>query len=637
MNNCKRRGQSLVELLLVIGLLSLLLPVLANGLISSREGKVQQQQRLAATALLKETEEAVRSVREQGWTTFAVNGTFHPEVSGSSWSLVAGSDTVNGFTRIVDLSDVLRDAAGAIVAAGGTVDPSTKKVTITLSWNTPLSSSVQSVLYLARFDNLSYEQTTKADFDAGIKNGVTVTNTAGGEVMLGAGGAGDWCEPNLDINPLDLPKNGVANGITAIEGRIFAGTGDNASGESFININVSNTKPPVPTILGTFDSYKTNDIFGEADYGYIATDTNDKEIVIIDLTTSSYTEIGSFNAPGSTDASAVFISGNTGYMLQGGRLRNFDLSSKIGPRPAIDPDGVNLLGSTGTSLYVAGMYAYVTSTAATYNVLVIDVSNPANLHVVAGANINGLVAKDVAANSTGSRLYVVTEDSVTYKEFYIFRVDIPNLIFQRIGEYDTNGMNPKAVTTVPGNRVIIVGSQAEEYQVVNINDDSHPVHCGGLSIDASVNGIASVLEADGDAYSYIITGDQNAELKIIEGGPGGLYTSSGVFESSVFDAGYQTAFNRMTFTVTQPAQTEIKFQVASQDAIAGSCGGVTFSYVGIDGNAGSYFSAPGPIPLNDDAIEFENPGRCFRYKAYLSTSDTYASPILQDLTVNYSP
>lgn len=628
-----KSGQSLIELLIIIGLFAVLLPALVVGFIASGEGKAQMNQRLDATAFLKEAEEAVRSVREKGWTSFAVNGIFHPEIVGSAWSLVAGNDTINDFTRTIEISDVLRDSSGTIVNAGGAVDPSTKKITITLSWSLPLPSSVQSSFYLTRFDNLSYTQTTFADFDAGVKNGVVVTNTAGGEVVLGAGGGGNWCEPSLNITPLDLPKQGVANAVTAIEGRIFAGTGDNSSGESFVNINVSNTHPPVATILATFDGYKTNDIFGEANYGYIATDTNSKEIVIIDLTTVPYTEIGYFNAPGSTDATAVFVLGNIGYMIQGTKLRNFDLSSKSGSRPAIDSDGVDLFGVNGTSVYVSGNYAYVTLYGK--SVLVVNISNASNLWVASGINPHNRTARDIIANSTGTRAYFINDVSSTQDEFYIYKWGVHG--WQFVGSYDTSGMQPKAIAIVPGNRAIIVGMGNEEYQVVDISDETNPVRCGGLQINTGINGVASVLEADGDAYSYIITGDASSELKIIEGGPGGFYASAGVFESSIFDSSYQTAFNRMLFTAVKPPATDIKFQIAVVDDAGGSCAGAVFNYVGPDGTPATFFTNPEALFLDDDGAGFENPGRCFRYKAFLSTNDSFTSPVLNDFTVNYSP
>ena len=95
-NNMK--GQTLIELLLPIGIMAVILPALLFGLMSTRTGKVQQQQRLRAIALLKQTQEAVRNVREKGWVAFAVNGTYYPSITGTTWSLVSGTDTIDGFT-----------------------------------------------------------------------------------------------------------------------------------------------------------------------------------------------------------------------------------------------------------------------------------------------------------------------------------------------------------------------------------------------------------------------------------------------------------------------------------------------------------------------------------------------------------
>ncbi|KKU95495.1 MAG: hypothetical protein UY27_C0015G0001, partial [Candidatus Gottesmanbacteria bacterium GW2011_GWA1_48_13] len=183
-----RQGQSLVELLVALGLAAVLIPAFMAGIMASREGRAQQEQRLSATASWREAVEAVRAVRNKGWTSFAVNGTYHPVVATGNWQLATGAETTaEGFTRSVVISDYLRNS---------TVDPSTKNVMVTVSWSTPLANSVTSTLVLTRYlDNLVYTETTQAQLDAGVKTGTAVTNTAGGEVVLGAGGQGDWCNP----------------------------------------------------------------------------------------------------------------------------------------------------------------------------------------------------------------------------------------------------------------------------------------------------------------------------------------------------------------------------------------------------------------------------------------------------------
>jgi len=253
----KQIGQSLVEIILVIGLSAIIFPALLTGLVSSRQGKVQQAQRTQAVYLLNKTVDALRSVREKGWSyirSVPLDTPYHPEISNPTWSLVAGeyTDPVTGFKTKVEFSSVNRgdcpgSDCGKIVTTGGTVDPSSKKVTLTISWNLPYVSSIVETLYLTRYlDNDAHIDTTTQDFTAGATHTSTATRAppeADGEVILGAGGGGgNWCDASPSIVEQDLPKSGVANAVTAIEGSdgnviVFAGTGDNSSGVSFAKVD----------------------------------------------------------------------------------------------------------------------------------------------------------------------------------------------------------------------------------------------------------------------------------------------------------------------------------------------------------------------------------------------------------------
>jgi type II secretory pathway pseudopilin PulG len=648
-----QQGQSLVEIMLVIALSAVLLPALLAGLFVTHGGKSQQIQRVEAIALMKEAQEVVRNVREAGWSNIATNGTYHPAISGNAWSLVSGSETINGFVRKIDISNVYRDTNGNIVTSGGVVDLSTKQVDITLSWGQPYATSLTTKIYLSRYLNSSaLAQTLQSDFAVGSKSGTIVTNTNGGEVTLGAGGGADWCNPNLSITAMDLPKNGVANAVSAIEGKVFAGTGDNASGVSFADVSINNAKPPVSQIAGTYDGFKTNDVFGETNYAYLATDTNAKEIDIMDLTqkdlNGKYAEAGYFNAPGNGTGNSVYVSGNKGYMTDGATLYTFDLSSKSGSRPQL---GSISLAGIGNRVVVIGSYAYVAVGSSTTQLQIIQVSSDGKtLAVVGQVSLPALAGKNVFVNSSATRAYVVTAQSATQKEFFVLDITTKSGDRSIVGSYDTNGMDPKGVTVVPGNRAIVVGFGGEEYQVVSIANETNPIHCGGLNIDTGVNGIASILESDGDAYSYIITGDATTELKIIEGGPGGQFAMTGTFESSTLVASSEAIFHRLDVTVNRPVQTDLTFQVAIAHALNGSCNGVAYTYVGPASNPlipdvnTSFGTATTSgtqvfsfaLPEDNNGTGYENPGRCFRYKAFFSTTDASFAPIFYDASVVYS-
>lgn len=367
--------------------------------------------------------------------------------------------------------------------------------------------------------------------------------------------------------------------------------------------------------------------------------------MIVNLTSNPYLESGFFDAPGNGNGNSIFVQGNIGYMTSGNNFYTFGLSSKTGSRGQL---GSVTLAGTGVRIFVVGTYAYVVISGSSPQLQIIDVSNPNNLagKIVGQATVNGQNGVDVFVNSVGTRAYLITSASASRREMFILDVTTKTGNNNTpIGSYDTSGMNPKGITVVPNNKAVIIGTEAEEYQVVNISNESVPVRCGGLNIDSGINGVSSVLEADGDAYSYIITGDPASELKVIAGGPGGGggYFSTGTYESKPFDSGYSTAFNRFVANISQPASTSVQMQVAVANQVSGSCLGANYTYVGPNGNTSAYFTSAdnatiqGAIPFGSFSPNYINPGRCFRYKLFLSTTDATKTPIFNDITINYSP
>lgn len=640
-------GQSLIELLLAIAFAGIVLPALLTAFVSSREGKAQQGQRIDATLLFAQAEEAVRSVRESGWPNISVNGTYHPKLSGTTWQLASGSEEVNGFTRDIKIDDVRRDVSGLIVSSGGTIDSSTKKIIITVSWTLPYPSSMSTTEYFTRYlRNAGVVQTTDTDFKSGISFGTSVTKTGDGEVVLAPHGKGNWCTPNLSITALDLPKSGVANAVSAVMGNIVAGTGENSSGISFASVDVDNNHPPNATVSGTFDGYKTNDVFTDGNYAYIATDNNASEIVILDLlqkdpVTNKFQNVGFFDIPGNVDAESVYVvsgsNGDIGFVTDSSnKLYTFNLQSKSGSRSQLQ---VKTLAAEGEDMVVFNGYAYIAIAGATQEMQIVSYNSTGTILTITGyADVNGQAARSIAINADGSRAYLATAADVSKKELFIINTSTKNNNQPFIGSFETSGMDPRGIAVATFQKLVLVGHNGQEYKVINIADETNPVLCGGIDINSGINGISTVSEPDSDSYSYIITGDATTELKIIEGGPGGTYTTEGIFTSSIIDIGSVVAVNSLHSTVTKPTGTDVQFQIAVAQAVSGSCSSADFIFVGPDGTANSYFpSAGGAIPIDQDGIGFENPGRCVRYKAVLSTTDRDVTPVISEVSINYSP
>lgn len=652
------KGALLIEALLAIALSAILLPALLTGLITSNQGKAQQKLRISAVALMKEAEEAVRSVRESGWSSLPGAGTYHPTVASNAWSLASGSESINGYTRSVVISNVYRDASGAIVASGASdavLDPSTKKVDISVNWNTPYPSTATTTLYLTRFlQNNALIQTTFTDFAAGTatSSGTVLTNTAGGEVTLGAGGGGgDWCNPSLSVTSVDLSRQGVPTSISASDSGTFrsivTGTGGNASGPTFVKTDITGNSSPSATFRGEFNNSKANAVFTEGNYGYIATTNNSEEIQILDLTqysdpptNSVFTKVGTFNAPGNSEGDSIFARGSVGYMTALNKFYTFDLSSHSGARSQTNPTTVPTLAGTGLKTVVVGNYAYVATNSTTTQLQIIDVTDPVNPSIVASfASGNGKAGTDVSVNASGTRAYLTTQyASAILPDVFIIDTTTKSGSLSAIGSgFNTNVMTPRGISIATGNKLIVVGQNgAKQYQTLNVTNESSPVLCGSLAITNGAYAVTSILQNDGYAFSYVTTGDANAELKMVLGGAGGQFSSTGTFTSAPVDATVSAAFNRFIPTFTQPNQTTLKFQVAVANAVNNSCTNASYSFVGPDGTASSYFTGEGQIPLLSSG-NYQNPGRCFEYKASFSTLDYTASPVLYDVSVNFSP
>jgi uncharacterized repeat protein (TIGR01451 family) len=147
---------------------------------------------------------------------------------------------------------------------------------------------------------------------------------------------------------------------------------------------------------------------------------------------------------------------------------------------------------------------------------------------------------------------------------------------------------------------------------------------GGGSLIHSTNGGSgwSVVQysiapttADGGFRTYI-------------GGSSG-YNSAGDLISSLKDSnpptGSTPTWSTLSWTASVPANTGLKFQAAASNSSSGP-----FTFVGPDGTSATFFTA-----TNASLSQFTG-NRYLKYRAFLSTSSSSATPVLNDVTVNYT-
>ncbi len=147
------KGFGLIEIVVVTAMISIAFFGFSQAGIAALKALHAARTNLEATFIAEEALEAVRSLRDESWTTnvapLANNTPYYPIIENGKWKLTTTKQPlINGhFNRFLIFDQVFRDAEDRI-AVLGTVDPDMRKVTATA---TTTSSSFQLVTYLTNF------------------------------------------------------------------------------------------------------------------------------------------------------------------------------------------------------------------------------------------------------------------------------------------------------------------------------------------------------------------------------------------------------------------------------------------------------------------------------------------------------
>lgn len=149
-----KKGSSLIEIIVGLAIISTALLLLGNIAQYSMRLVETSTMRLQATFLLSEGAEAIKTIRDLGWTAninpLPLNTDRYLEFNANQWKATTTPETIdNVFSRKFTIASVQRNSSDDIVASGGTADPNTKKITITVSWNQgnrPFSESISTYI-----------------------------------------------------------------------------------------------------------------------------------------------------------------------------------------------------------------------------------------------------------------------------------------------------------------------------------------------------------------------------------------------------------------------------------------------------------------------------------------------------------
>lgn len=228
----KVKGYALVELVIALGVFSIIVFAIMQLFLVAQEATSIGNNKLKASGLLLEYSEELKNLQRHSWDSLT-NGRYIIGKSGSNlvFQATSSAETVNNFNRYLTIAGVYRDALGNIVPTG-TLDSSTKKASIFVSWQGLHPSSFSQEVYLTRYlENFFWTQTTTVDFNAGIMDMVKLVNppTGDGEVQLeggcGTNPTGAWIFDDTFQNDWDIhpsAKNNIKE-VTQPPGQVYEG------------------------------------------------------------------------------------------------------------------------------------------------------------------------------------------------------------------------------------------------------------------------------------------------------------------------------------------------------------------------------------------------------------------------------
>ena len=133
----RHNGFSLIEVVIGVTIISLSLFGLITALLSMSSLEVRSLRQTQSAYLLEEGLEAIRFLRNNDWETIAnleVGADYWLIFSNDIWTISQTENQINNlFDRRLNIEAVYRDSDFKIQETG-TLDPDTKKITITVSW-----------------------------------------------------------------------------------------------------------------------------------------------------------------------------------------------------------------------------------------------------------------------------------------------------------------------------------------------------------------------------------------------------------------------------------------------------------------------------------------------------------------------
>ncbi len=643
-NSVSNKGQILIELIIATAIASVIISSVIGLFVDISQAQFNSLKQTQAEEYVQEAVNALYSIHERSWNDLVYH-TYPARIINNNgvWNLADGVENIDdNFTRSISIESVYRNAVSGEISESGIEDPSTKKFIISVSWQKPRNLSISKEIYLTRYqNNANWIETTYNDFIDGTVNDTEVTNDQGGEIKL-AYGQGEGKQVGNRFSVFGTSQtDALDNSSKKVS---FRFTAQNTKEVRALRIYISSThQNQTPTyrygLQSDNNGSPSGNWLGGNNEGYKDFQTNNTGWHELNLNENVSITAGNIYH--------LVIEHNSGQINAGRSIIFRTLNPLNLVVPLTSADDLNLMirwTSNG-----GANWSDVNNTPV-YILLFTD-SNPEAegnpYHEARDKDVYGnfykgeiftykegteffnrmaiYVKKSVGAQPQDD-LYLVIEDMTTntilFNEIFVTRTDITM-------DYQLHeiSLDPKIA--------FIEGRQYRFYLKspgTAHNRSYHIEHAENLdrSPDNDINYLgldARYTESNNAGTNWNVFNNQDTMFRLSAIAETG-YFPSGQYISSTFDAGDEVSFNRIFWTeLIDPGVTNVEFQIATNTDNA------TWNFVGPDGTEATRFTNPDgeAIPLSHSL------GRYIKYKIYLTTLENSKTPVVYDVSVNYSP
>jgi type II secretory pathway pseudopilin PulG len=623
-----QKGFSIMEILLVISFVAAMLSLIMGvSNFNSKTRKLNEEN----TQVTLYSIEAIEAVKMMGRSVL-VAGDYSVDLVGDTWTISAGSQLIDGkYTRNINISNVEREnignghAYGDIVPSGN-ADPDTKKISVTIDWQSRTGSAKQEVLetYIHRWASDRWVHT---DWGGGSGQAswsdetMFYTKDSGIDISIDGivtlqSGFLDWNEATTTAT-FNTTGDKDDNDVYELDDIAYLVTQNNSSGHEFYVIDVSDIYNPF--LLDSLNIGSTvSSVVVQGDYAYISTSRNTRELQVIDVSDpSDVFRSGEYNLPDSSNAKDLQVYNNEIYIVQDDDLYSFSINNPGDPLP---------LGSIGVDddaeeLFISGQYAYIATEDSDKELQIVEITNPTSLTIVGQYDLpDSLDATDVFVR--GNRAYVSTKENSSGSEFFVLDISDPENP-SYLGEYEV-GETVHSFSIVGPYALLGTNLSNQELKVIDISFPVTITEVSSFDLDGYVLGMSANC-----SIIYAATSNDQGEFFIISTEVVDCdYADFGTLESSTYDTGSdQVVYNWISWSGIQPTDTEVRFQIATSVNSGGP-----WNYVGPDATSGTYYTT------SEEYINYTNhqDERYLRYKLFLESEAAWQVPILEEAIISYS-